>query len=168
MLLKRTLFCVFGVMECVYALRGKKKTGNFHILYIIVAPLYSAFLKYVDFYKAHHSEIEVCSNWPAIHCIVIGWIPQECDVNVTPLTMLWCHVPVRRDETKTIKPIINEAFVAFSEDIITDYNDSYSLFTHFAAPHKHNTICVFSAFVIVETAKQSLLYTSQNSHLNSQ
>ncbi len=28
-----------------------------------------------------------------------------------------------RDETKTIKPTINEAFVALSEDII-DYNDS--------------------------------------------
>ncbi len=27
------------------------------------------------------------------------------------------------DETKTIKPIINEAFVASSGDIITDYND---------------------------------------------
>ncbi len=27
------------------------------------------------------------------------------------------------DETKTIKPTINEAFVAFSENIITDYND---------------------------------------------
>ncbi len=50
--------------------------------------------------------------------------------------------------TKTIKPIINEAFVAFSEDVITDYNDSYGRFTHCAAPCKHNTM---SAFVIVET-----------------
>ncbi len=53
--------------------------------------------------------------------------------------------------TKTIKPIINEAFVAFSEDVITDYNDSYGLFTHCAAPCKHNTM---SAFVIVETANK--------------
>ncbi len=28
----------------------------FHILYIIVAPLCSAFLKRTEFYKAHHSE----------------------------------------------------------------------------------------------------------------
>ncbi len=56
--------------------------------------------------------------------------------------MSWC------DETKTIKPTINEAFVAFSEDIITDYNDSYGLFTRYGAPPKHNTM---SAFVIVET-----------------
>ncbi len=26
MLLKRTLFCVFGVMQCVYAVRGSKNT----------------------------------------------------------------------------------------------------------------------------------------------
>ncbi len=33
-----------------------KKHIIFHILYIIVAPLCSAFLKRVDFYKAHRSE----------------------------------------------------------------------------------------------------------------
>ncbi len=41
----------------------------------------------------------------------------------------YCDAVSRRDEPKTIKPIINEAFVAFSEDIITDYNDLYGLFT---------------------------------------
>ncbi len=35
----------------------------------------------------------------------------------------YCDAVSRRDETKTIKPIINEAFVASSGDIITDYND---------------------------------------------
>ncbi len=70
----------------------------------------------------------MCSDWPSIQCIVIGRIPQACDGNVTPLTVL-----SRRDETKTIKPTINEAFVAFSEDIITDSNDSYGLFTRCAA-----------------------------------
>ncbi len=52
MLLKRTLF---GVMQCLRGLRFKKHI-IFHILYIIVAPLCSAFLKRIDFYKAHHSE----------------------------------------------------------------------------------------------------------------
>lgn len=28
----------------------------------------------------------VCSDWPAIHCVVIGWIPQARDRNVTALT----------------------------------------------------------------------------------
>ncbi len=47
----------------------------------------------------------------------------------------------RRDDTKTIKPIINEAFVASSGDIITDYNDSYCLLLNITV----------SAFVIRET-----------------
>ncbi len=34
-----------------------------------------------------------------------------------------CDAMSRHNETKTIKPIINEAFVASSGDIITDYND---------------------------------------------
>ncbi len=34
----------------------------------------------------------------------------------------YCDAVSRRDETKTIKPIIN---------IITDYNDFYDLFTHY-------------------------------------
>jgi len=30
-LLKRTLFCVFGVMQCVYVVEGKKKKNYFHL-----------------------------------------------------------------------------------------------------------------------------------------
>ncbi len=55
MLLKRTLFCVFGVMQCLCGLKFKKHI-IFHILYIIVALLSPAFLKRFDFYKAHRSE----------------------------------------------------------------------------------------------------------------
>ncbi len=86
MLLKRTLFCVFGVMQCVYAVRGSKKHIIFHILYIIVAPLCSAFLKF--FTKLIVLRSEVCSDWPAIQSIVIGRIPQACDRNVMSLTVL--------------------------------------------------------------------------------
>ncbi len=75
-----------------------------------------------------------------------------------------CDAVSRRDETKTIKPTINEAFVAFSEDIITDYNDSYGLFTCCVAPRKHYHVCICGR----RNAKQALLYTAQNSRLNSQ
>ncbi len=115
------------------------------ILYIIVATLCYAFLKRVDFLKLTILRSEVFSDWPAIQCIVISRIPQVCDGNITPLTMLWCSVQARRDEKN--KPTINEAFVTFSEDIITDY-DSYSLFLCCVAPRKHNTM---TAYVIVET-----------------
>ncbi len=42
-------------------------------------------------------------------------------------TMMWCRVT--SDDTKTIKPITNEAFVSSSGDTITDYNDSLSFYT---------------------------------------
>ncbi len=54
----------------------------------------------------------------------------------------------RRDETKTIKPTINEAFVASSGDIITDYNDLYCLFTLCVASRCVNI--TMSVFVIGE------------------
>ncbi len=61
----------------------------------------------------------------------------------------YCDAMSRRDDTKTIKPIINEAFVASSGDIITDYNDLYCLFTRHIASHHVNI--TMSAFVIGET-----------------
>ncbi len=76
----------------------KKQNITFYILYIIVAPLCSAFLKRVDFYKAHRSQkrgVLRLASYP-VHCAMS-----------------------RRDNTKTIKDIINEAFVASSGDILT-------------------------------------------------
>ncbi len=52
-------------------LRLKKKLF-FTYPYLIFAPPCSAFLKHVDFYKAHRSEKRVCSDWPAIQCVVIS------------------------------------------------------------------------------------------------
>ncbi len=70
----------------------------------------------------------------------------------------YCDAVSRCDDTKTIKPIINEAFVASSGDIITDYNDLYCLFTH-----GHVCICDQR-----NDKQQALLYTAQNSRLNRQ
>ncbi len=60
--------------------------------------------------------------------------------------LLYCDGVSWRDDTKTIKPIINEAFVASSGDIITDYNDLYCLFTRRVASRRINM--TMSAFVI--------------------
>ncbi len=75
-----------------------------------------------------------------VHC---DW-PNASSVRrkCTTLTIL-----SQRNNTKTIKPIINEAFVASSGDIITDYNDLYCLFTrrvasHCIAPHKYYHVCI--------------------------
>ncbi len=60
----------------------------------------------------------------------------------------YCDAMSRRDDTKTIKPIINEAFVASSGDIITDYNDLHCPFTRRDASCRVNI--TMSAFVIGE------------------
>ncbi len=60
----------------------------------------------------------------------------------------YCDAVSRRDDTKTIKPIINEAFVASSGDIITDYRRSQKNQTVLAKlelPHFIETAFVHSS-----------------------
>ncbi len=108
------LFGVFGVMQCVYVVKGPKN--------IIVVPLCPAFLKRVDFNKAHLSEkrgmlwlasYPVCCDWPNTENV-----RRKC--YATHRIVMPCP---GRNDTKTKKPAINDAFVASSADIITDYND---------------------------------------------
>ncbi len=116
-LLKRTLFWVFGVMQCVYVVYGSLFSTYCTLLLLLYAPTFwngSIFTKLIVLRS------EACSDWPAIWCVVIGRIPQACDGNVTLLP--YCDVVSRRDETQTIKPIINEAFVASSGDIFKHYH----------------------------------------------
>ncbi len=80
-LLKRTLLYVFGVMQCAYAVRGSKNTlfSTYCILLLLLyAPIFT---------KLIVLRSEVCSDWPAIWCVVIGRIPQAWDWDVTPLSM---------------------------------------------------------------------------------
>ncbi len=83
----------------------------------------------------------------------------------------YCDAVSWRDETKTIKPIINEACVASSGDIITGANDLYCLFTCRVASCHVNII--MSAFVIGETTnnkhystqlKNKQYYRQNNNH----
>ncbi len=55
-------------------------------------------LKWADYTKLIILRSEVCSDWPAIQCVVIGRIPQAWDGNVTPLT--YCDAVSRRDDTQ--------------------------------------------------------------------
>ncbi len=138
-LLKWTLFCVFGAMQCVYVVQ---KTQYFpHTVHNCCFSMPLIFTTLIV------RRSEVCSDWPAIRCAVIGQIPQACEL-LRP--SLYCDA-MRRD-TKTIKPIINKAFIASSGDIITDYNDSYGLFTRRICDRRNDK-------------QQALLYTAQNSRL---
>ncbi len=82
-----------------------------------------------------HRFLQSYSFWEARRAL-IGQLSSALwlDEYLKHVTEMLCPLPCcdavsRRDETKTIKPIINEAFVASSGDIITDYNDLYCLFT---------------------------------------
>ncbi len=79
MLLKITLFCVFGSNAMCLCIVKKK--------YIIFVPLCPVFLQRVAFTKLIVLRSEACSDWPAIQCVVIGRIPRACDANVTPFTI---------------------------------------------------------------------------------
>ncbi len=142
-LLKIMLFCVFGVVQCVYAFKVKKTTlfsTYCTLLLLLYAP---PFWKAQIFTKLIVLRNEVYSDWPAIQCVVIGRIPQAGDGNVMPLpycdAMSWC------DDTTTLSPIINETFLASSGDIL---NDLYGLFKRCVASRRLNI--TMSAFVIGE------------------
>ncbi len=96
--------------------------------------------------------LQSSSFWEA-RCALIGqlssalWLAEYLKHETEMLRpSLYCDAVSWRDETKTIKPIINEAFVASSGDIITDYNDLYCLFTYRVASRRVNI--TMSAFVI--------------------
>ncbi len=123
---KNITLCIWCIAMCLCGLRFKKHI-IFHIMYIIVAPLCFAFMKRVYFYKAHRSE-KRGMLWLASY-------PVRCDWPNTSSVRQKCYAPYHivmpfpgATTQKQLKPIINEAFVAFSEVIITDYNDLYCLF----------------------------------------
>ncbi len=105
-----------------------------------------------------HRFLQSSSFWEA-RCALIGllssalWLAEYLKLETEMLRPLpYCDAVSWRDETKTIKHAINEAFGASSGDIITDYNDLYCLFTRrVASRHIHITT---SAFVIGETTNK--------------
>ncbi len=87
------------------------------------------------------------------------WLAENLKRETEMLRPLpYCDAVSRNGETKTIKHIINEAFVASSGDIITDGNDLYCLFTCCIALHRANI--TMSAFVIREITNNKH-YTTQ-------
>ncbi len=98
--------------------------------------------------------------WEA-RCALIGqlsgvlWLAEYLKHETEMLRSLtYCDGVSRWDETKTMKHITNEAFVASSGDIITDYNDLNCLFTRRVASRRVNI--TMSAFVIRETTSATL------------
>ncbi len=110
------------------------------------------------------------SSFWEVRCALIGQLSSalwlaECLKRETEMLRPspYCDGVSRRDDTKTIKPITNEAFVASSGDIITDYNDLYCLFTCRVASRLINI--TMSAFLIGETTNNKHYYTPLKTHV---
>ncbi len=110
-----------------------------------------------------HRFLQSSSFWEARHALIgqlssALWLAEYLKHVTEMLRPLpYCDAVSRRDDTKTIKPIINEAFVASSGDIITDYNDLYCLFTRHVASRRVNM--TMSTFVIGETTNNKCYST---------
>ncbi len=157
-LLKITLF---GVMQCVYCGLSKK---NIYIFSTYCTFCCFAFLKMYRFFKAYRS-MKRGLLWLASYPVGCDWL------NTSSVRWKSCapyrivDSVSRCDDTKTIKPIINEPFVASSGDTITDYNDFILSFyaSRCIRPRKHYHVCICD---LRNDKQQELLYTAQNSRLN--
>ncbi len=109
------------------------------------------FLQSSSFWDARHALIGQLSSalWLA------GYLKRETEM-LRPLT--YCDPMSRCDNTKTIKPITNKAFVASCGNIITDYKDLYCLFTF-------RVNITMSAFVIGETTNYKHYSTLLKTHV---
>ncbi len=133
----------------MFTLFEVQKTHYFpHTVHTVRLSETHRFLQSSSFWEARRALIGQLSRW--------WWLAKYLKRVTEMLRPLpYCDAVSWRDETKTIKPIINEAFVASSGNIITDYNDLYCLLT---LPCLH----------LWSEKQQARLYTAQNSCLNRQ
>ncbi len=129
------LFCVFGVMQCFYAVRGLKTHYFPHTVHSCCNSMHRlsetrTFLQSSSFWEARRAVIGQISS--------ALWLDEylECETEMLRPSP-YCDAVSQRDETKTINPIINEAFVASSGDIITGYNELYCPFMRCIVLRKH-------------------------------
>ncbi len=125
---KNIILCIWCNAMCLCGLRLKKHI-IFHILYIIVAPLCSAFLKHRNtflqsssFWEARRAMIGQLSSalWLA------EYLKRETEM-LCPLTVLWCRVLARWH--KNNKTHYKTRHLLHPVGTFTDYNDLYCLFT---------------------------------------
>ncbi len=104
---RNIIVCIWCNAMCLCGLRFEKH-NIFHILYILVAPLCSTFLKRAIFYIAHRSE-----KWGVLW---LASYPVRCDWLNTSSVRRKCYAPYRIvmpcPGTTTQKPIRNKAFVS--------------------------------------------------------
>ncbi len=159
------ILCIWCNAICLRGLWFKKHI-IFHILYIIVAPLYPAFMKCVDFYKAHRSEKRGVL-WLASYLVRCNWLHTS--------SPRWkCYAPNRivmpfpgKTRLKQSKSITNKAFVASSGDIITDYNDVYCLFARHVENKHYTTLLITRVWTVSSRNLQAVSQKCQTGGSNS-
>ncbi len=154
------ILCIWCNVMCVCGLRLKNTLFSTYctlLLRLYALPFWNTSI----FHKAHHSDKRDVL-WLASYPVRCDW-PNTSSVRRKCYALLpyWDAVS-RRDDTKTIKPIINRAFVASSVDIITDYNDLYCLIRRVASRRINITM---SAFVIGETTNNKHYSTRLKTHV---
>ncbi len=113
---KNIILCIWCNAMCLCGLRLKKTLFSTYctLLLLLYAPPF--WNTEIHFYKAH------CSEKRGV--LWLASYPVRCDWPNTSSVRRKCYAPLPycdavswRDDTKTIKPIINKAFVASSWDI---------------------------------------------------
>ncbi len=140
---------------CLRSLRFKNTLFSTYctlLLLLYAPPFWNASI----FTKRIVLRSEACSDWPAIQCIVI----DRCD---RTLTVLRCRVPARRH--KNYKTYYKQGICCIQCGhnywlwwLILSYT------SRCITPHKHYHVCICDRR---NNKQQALLYTAQNSCLNS-
>ncbi len=119
-LLKRTLFCVVGVMQFMW-FKVKKRNYFPHTVHYCCSSMP----------RISETLLQSSSFWEA-RCALI--VILHCDWPNT--SSVWYKLSRPLSRLSAVQK--NYAFVASSGDIITDYNDLYCLFTCRIASHRVN------------------------------
>ncbi len=142
---KNIILCIWCNAMCLCGLRFKTTLFSTYctLLLLLYAP---PFWNTSIFTKLIVLRSEVCSDWPAIQCVVIGRIPQAWDGNVTPLTILWCCVLARRhknNKTHDRKTTNNKHYSTLLKTRVWIVSGKFfkyeNILTWVIVSHKHQT-----------------------------
>ncbi len=113
------IWCIWCNAMCLHGL-GNIITLHRSLLLLLSAP---SFWNTPIFTKLIVLRSEVCSDWSAIQCVVIGHIAQACDGNVTPLT-IFGNTQRLHDNNATARLKVTPSFFAYT------FGRCYKIFRH--------------------------------------
>ncbi len=111
---KNIILCIWCNAVCLCSLKVQKTHYFPHTVHSALS-----FWNALIFTKLIILKSPVCSDWPAIQCIVIGRLPQMCDGNVITPYHIWKHTASPRHgggggNNTTARIIVTSSFFAFT------------------------------------------------------